>query len=683
MRVAALFAMAATAQAQAKNCADITRDGNVNVEDLLATLAQYGTKCTVTGGGGAVTRPTPMAKAGECRDLAIGRASGGGNNLQNDGNGQDAVHSNGGQGYCANINELHEVRCVSAGSLTKSGGIYKKCQGRDQWSQSGGLPHPVTGKKGCQHGVTFNQAVKMCASIGARLPTRQEVNAQCTAGSGCGHDGDLVWTATKSLPTAKQLIANRKTCKDIAKATWQSHEFEYCVSKLEKHEVRCCSSKPVKFFRKNKCNGKDLWSESNAQTMVFGKKKGCQHALNWNQANNVCKKAGARLCTVAELRRGCTGGTGCNHDQDLIWANSNNLPVRPQLPKRQNTKVKGPAMGFEAGTIKLKNTEAARLVLKSKFKNPIIILGTPTHKGGNEVVMRVKRRGWVTNDMNEKKDMDFRPTWFDAYMDTPNHGAKVQTRRACKDFNTAGKTPAQKCSAAVKGQEKACAGLKTMYACVTRRVRVPGGGACRLNTHTTETVSYIVVEHRNGNINPANPKTMYRSGKLQAANFGWKKVTFGKTADPALKAGRVVLSQIQSHNGADWVKTRLRKSTPTGFEIKMEETGIDNNHVQEQLAWVAVPVGTGKIGANLAFESLVTPNKVTHKPYGITFKAKFKAAPMFFSAMQTTDGGDPTHMRLQSISNTKASFFVEEETCSDREIDHTTEAVGVLAIGPA
>ena len=50
------------------------------------------------------------------------------------------------------------------------------------------------------------------------------------------------------------------------------------------------------------------------------------------------------------------------------------------------------------------------------------------------------------------------------------------TARACKDFNPAGKTAAQKCPAARKGQEKNCAKMRTMYACVTRRVQTRRAG---------------------------------------------------------------------------------------------------------------------------------------------------------------------------------------------------------------
>ena len=48
--------------------------------------------------------------------------------------------------------------------------------------------------------------------------------------------------------------------------------------------------------------------------------------------------------------------------------------------------------------------------------------------------------------------------------------------------------------------------------------------------------------------------------------------------------------------------------------------------------------------------------------------------------MHTFDGGDPSHMRQSSVTATEAVMWVEEETCTDAELAHTTETIGVLAM---
>ena len=61
--------------------------------------------------------------------------------------------------------------------------------------------------------------------------------------------------------------------------------------------------------------------------------------------------------------------------------------------------------------------------------------------------------------------------------------------------------------------------------------------------------------------------------------------------------------------------------------------------------------------------------------------ARFGNVPGLFGAMATLDGADPSHMRQGSVvTTTQCEIFVEEETCSDSELGHTTEKVSVFAI---
>ena len=41
---------------------------------------------------------------------------------------------------------------------------------------------------------------------------------------------------------------------------------------------------------------------------------------NFAAAAAICSDAGARLCTVAELKDDCTKGSGCGFDVQLVWA---------------------------------------------------------------------------------------------------------------------------------------------------------------------------------------------------------------------------------------------------------------------------------------------------------------------------------------------------------------------------
>ena len=98
-------------------------------------------------------------------------------------------------------------------------------------------------------------------------------------------------------------------------------------------------------------------------------------------------------------------------------------------------------------------------------------------------------------------------------------------------------------------------------------------------------------------------------------------------------------------------------------------------------AWFALPKGTGELGG-LNYEAIKTPDAVTHNPYKVDFAATWDAPPAVFGAMQTFDGGDPSHLRLEQTGSSSCKVFVEEETCSDAELAHTTETVGILAMEP-
>ena len=144
----------------------------------------------------------------------------------------------------------------------------------------------------------------------------------------------------------------------------------------------------------------------------------------------------------------------------------------------------------------------------------------------------------------------------------------------------------------------------------------------------------------------------------------------------------MVISQVQTHNGANWVKTRHRSITTVGFDIRLEEEGMDSGHNLESIGYMAMSQGTG-ILLGLQYEAIKTPDAVTHNNYDVSFTAGFSVAPGLFSNIATFDGGDPSHMRMNGLPTTSgAQIFVEEETCSDAEIAHTTEVVDIIAVVP-
>ena len=91
---------------------------------------------------------------------------------------------------------------------------------------------------------------------------------------------------------------------------------DYCAEEGEIHEVRCCSDTEIYGYTQNE--GCDVWAASELWTVGFGS-DGCVHDMTFAEAVAVCAEEGARLCTQAEFNAGCTSGTGCQHDADMIW----------------------------------------------------------------------------------------------------------------------------------------------------------------------------------------------------------------------------------------------------------------------------------------------------------------------------------------------------------------------------
>jgi hypothetical protein len=91
---------------------------------------------------------------------------------------------NGDAPVAANADSTHEVRCCSDVKMDS----FSQRSGCSVWAESN-IPT-------CEDASTWTEAVTQCDAIGARLCTAQELSDDCTRGSGCGHDGDHIWSST-------------------------------------------------------------------------------------------------------------------------------------------------------------------------------------------------------------------------------------------------------------------------------------------------------------------------------------------------------------------------------------------------------------------------------------------------------------------------------------------------------
>ena len=137
--------------------------------------------------------PAPAVDRPElCRMLECGRSGGCGSE----------------EARCAEPTEGHEVGCCAdsavPGFAQPSESTCPLVWGeRDGSAGRGGNSGPLE----CQHTSSFLEAHAFCHEMGGRLCTVEELRADCTRGTGCGHDADLLWTSTLNTRISNALCS--------------------------------------------------------------------------------------------------------------------------------------------------------------------------------------------------------------------------------------------------------------------------------------------------------------------------------------------------------------------------------------------------------------------------------------------------------------------------------------------
>ncbi|WP_052055847.1 calcium-binding protein [Myxosarcina sp. GI1] len=143
----------------------------------------------------------------------------------------------------------------------------------------------------------------------------------------------------------------------------------------------------------------------------------------------------------------------------------------------------------------------------------------------------------------------------------------------------------------------------------------------------------------------------------------------------------MILSQVQTENDPDFVRTRQRNSSTNGFEVALEAEEIKRGmaHDTETVGWLAMETGWGQWG-DFTYYANRTEDAVTHDTYAVEFDGLFAGQPQFTANISTYDGSDAAGLYCDRISSVGVELQVLEEQSLDSEIHHTTEIVDFLAI---
>jgi hypothetical protein len=198
-------------------------------------------------------------------------------------------------------------------------------------------------------------------------------------------------------------------------------------------------------------------------------------------------------------------------------------------------------------------------------------------------------------------------------------------------------------------------------------------------SHINETVNYLVVEAGTW-ILPDG--TLLEAGTLnsnQLSSQGFEKVAFDAEFDSA----PVILSQVQTFNGADFVTTRQRDANADGVQLTMQEEEALNGggHVTETIGWVALAAGNGTAGG-VSWLAGSTAG-VTHANASVGLGASMVGGANVIAALSSFAGADSAWARGNGSTNTTFDVSVEEDTSFDAEIAHIAETVDYFVFNEA
>jgi len=195
--------------------------------------------------------------------------------------------------------------------------------------------------------------------------------------------------------------------------------------------------------------------------------------------------------------------------------------------------------------------------------------------------------------------------------------------------------------------------------------------------HLAETAGYFAFEEGSWELDDGTRLEIgtIETDRLSAAGF--ESVSF---ATPFASAP-VVMTQVQTFNGPDFVTTRQRNVTATGFEVALQEEEVLNSgaHATETVGYLAIAAGSGTWSGN-AYQAGRSADSLTDSFSPVNYEAGlFGSAPRLLASLGF-DGVDPAHLRFRNATAAGVQLKVEEEQSFDAETIHTTEAADFLAV---
>ncbi len=195
--------------------------------------------------------------------------------------------------------------------------------------------------------------------------------------------------------------------------------------------------------------------------------------------------------------------------------------------------------------------------------------------------------------------------------------------------------------------------------------------------HTNESFSYLVLEAGTWELDDG---TLLEVGEVNTdllTTQGWTNLDF----EVDFQDTPVILSQVQTNNGDQFVRTRQKLASVEGFSLSLEkEEALRNSgHATETVGWLAIEPGQGSWG-ELDYQAGHTANVVNHQGYNLNFSQNFASEPYLLASLASFNGGDSAGLRYRNLNNSLVNIMIEEDQSLDSEIAHVNEIVDFFAI---
>lgn len=162
-------------------------------------------------------------------------------------------------------------------------------------------------------------------------------------------------------------------------------------------------------------------------------------------------------------------------------------------------------------------------------------------------------------------------------------------------------------------------------------------------------------------------------------------VEFGAAFDEA----PVVMLQIQSDNGPDWIIARVGEVSETGFSYTVQEAeSQDGLHPHEIIGYAAIDAASadGLVDWNgIASQAFSTDRTVSDQPTAFVFAEELGLDPIVSGGLSSFYGPDPANLRLADMTDdgivATAQFIASEELSLDDETTHIAEIASGIAFG--